>query len=63
VVFECTGVAKLLPPTAELVRRGRTLSLVGYTTDRSQVSYGDRVAREMRVVGSLAYTHEDFSAP
>jgi (R,R)-butanediol dehydrogenase/meso-butanediol dehydrogenase/diacetyl reductase len=60
VLFECTGVAKLLQPSAELVRRGGTLSLVGYTTDLSQVSYGDWVARELRIVGSLAYAHEDF---
>lgn len=60
VVFECTGVAPLLQPTAELVRRGGTLSLVGYTTEPSQVSYGDWVARELRLVASLAYVHEDF---
>jgi (R,R)-butanediol dehydrogenase / meso-butanediol dehydrogenase / diacetyl reductase len=60
VLFECTGVAKILQPSAELVRRGGTLSLVGYTTELSQVSYGDRVARELRVVGSLAYADEDF---
>ena len=60
VFFECTGVAALLQPSAERVRRGGTLSLVGYTTDPSEVSYGDWVARELRVVGSLAYNHEDF---
>jgi threonine dehydrogenase-like Zn-dependent dehydrogenase len=60
VVFECTGVAPLLQPTAELVRRGGTLSLVGYTTEPSQVSYGDWVARELRVVASLAHVHDDF---
>lgn len=60
VLFECTGVARLLQPSAELVRRGGTLSLVGYTTETSEVSYGDWVARELRVVGSLAYNHEDF---
>jgi (R,R)-butanediol dehydrogenase/meso-butanediol dehydrogenase/diacetyl reductase len=60
VLFECTGVAKLLQPSAELVRRGGTLSLVGYTTDPPQVFYGDWVARELRLVASLAYTHEDF---
>jgi (R,R)-butanediol dehydrogenase/meso-butanediol dehydrogenase/diacetyl reductase len=60
VLFECTGVAGLLQPSAELVRRGGTLSLVGYTTDPSQVSYGDWVARELRLVASLAYLHEDF---
>lgn len=60
VLFECTGVAKLLQPSAELVRRGGMLSLVGYTADLSTVSYGDWVARELRLVASLAYTHQDF---
>jgi len=60
VMFECTGVAKLLQPSAELVRRGGMLSLVGYTADPSTVSYGDWVSRELRLVASLAYTHEDF---
>ncbi len=60
VLFECTGVAKLLQPSAELVRRGGMLSLVGYTAELSSVSYGDWVARELRLVASLAYTHQDF---
>jgi len=60
VMFECTGVATLLQPSAELVRRGGMLSLVGYTADPSTVSYGDWVSRELRLVASLAYTHEDF---
>jgi (R,R)-butanediol dehydrogenase/meso-butanediol dehydrogenase/diacetyl reductase len=36
------------------------LSLVGYTAELSSVSYGDWVARELRLVASLAYTHQDF---
>ena len=60
VVFECTGVASLLQPSAELVRRGGTLSLLGYPITESSVSYGDWQSRELPVVGSLAYTHEDF---
>jgi (R,R)-butanediol dehydrogenase/meso-butanediol dehydrogenase/diacetyl reductase len=60
VLFECTGVASLLQPSAELVRRGGTLSLLGYPITQSSVSYGDWQSRELRVVGSLAYTHEDF---
>lgn len=60
VVFECTGVAALLQPSAALVRRGGTLSLLGYPITDSSVSYGDWQSRELRVVGSLAYNHEDF---
>jgi (R,R)-butanediol dehydrogenase / meso-butanediol dehydrogenase / diacetyl reductase len=60
VLFECTGVASLLQPSAAMVRRGGTLSLLGYPITDSSVSYGDWQSRELRVVGSLAYNHEDF---
>lgn len=60
VLFECTGVAALFQPAAELVRRGGTLSLLGFPMTESSVSYGDWQSRELRVVGSLAYNHEDF---
>ncbi|WP_086157058.1 zinc-dependent alcohol dehydrogenase [Streptomyces marincola] len=60
VVFECAGVASLLQPSAELVRRGGVLALLGYPLTESRVSYGDWQSRELTVVGSLAYNHEDF---
>jgi (R,R)-butanediol dehydrogenase/meso-butanediol dehydrogenase/diacetyl reductase len=60
VVYECTGVAALLQATAELVRRGGTLALLGFPMTTSQVSYPDWQQRELTVVGSLAYNHEDF---
>lgn len=60
VLFECTGVAALFQASAALVRRGGTLSLLGYPITESSVSYGDWQSRELRVVGSLAYNHEDF---
>ncbi|WP_028473252.1 zinc-dependent alcohol dehydrogenase [Nocardioides alkalitolerans] len=60
VLYECTGVAALLQPSAELVRRGGTLSLLGFPMTDSTVSYGDWQVRELTVVGSLAYNHEDF---
>lgn len=61
VLFECAGVAALFQPSAALVRRGGTLSLLGYPVTDSSVSYGDWQSRELRVVGSLAYNHEDFA--
>ncbi|SCF09074.1 (R,R)-butanediol dehydrogenase / meso-butanediol dehydrogenase / diacetyl reductase [Micromonospora viridifaciens] len=60
VVYECTGVPSLLQPSAELVRRGGTLALLGYPLENSSVSYGDWQSRELTVIGSLAYNHEDF---
>jgi len=60
VLFECTGAAALLAASGNHVRRGGTLSLLGFTTAPSQVVYGDWQIRELRVVGSLAYSRVDF---
>ncbi|MET3862611.1 (R,R)-butanediol dehydrogenase/meso-butanediol dehydrogenase/diacetyl reductase [Dietzia sp. 2505] len=60
VLFECSGVASLFQPSAELVRRGGTLALLGYPGTDSSVSYGDWQSRELTVIGSLAYSHSDF---
>lgn len=60
VFFECAGVASLLQPSAELVRRGGVLALLGFPLRDSTVSYADWQSRELRVVGSLAYNHDDF---
>ncbi|WP_207786369.1 zinc-binding dehydrogenase [Micromonospora globispora] len=42
------------------MRRGATLALLGYPLENSSVSYGDWQSRELTVIGSLAYNHEDF---
>jgi (R,R)-butanediol dehydrogenase/meso-butanediol dehydrogenase/diacetyl reductase len=60
VLYECTGAAPLFQPSAEMVRRGGTLSLLGFPMTTSEVSYGDWQVRELTVIGSLAYTHDDF---
>lgn len=60
VLYECTGAAGLFQPSAELVRRGGTLALLGFPMTTSEVSYGDWQVRELTVIGSLAYHHEDF---
>lgn len=61
VLYECTGVAQLLQSSAELVRRGGTLALLGYPGTTSVVSYPDWQSRELTIIGSLAYNHEDFA--
>jgi (R,R)-butanediol dehydrogenase/meso-butanediol dehydrogenase/diacetyl reductase len=60
VLYECTGAAGLFQASAELVRRGGTLSLLGYPMSSSEVSYGDWQSRQLTVIGSLAYTYDDF---
>lgn len=60
IVFECAGVPTLLQSSAELVRRGGTLALLGFPMSESTVSYADWQQRELTVIGSLAYNREDF---
>ncbi|WP_114905893.1 zinc-dependent alcohol dehydrogenase [Ornithinimicrobium murale] len=60
IVFECAGVPTLLQSSAELVRRGGTLALLGFPLSESTVSYADWQQRELTVIGSLAYNREDF---
>lgn len=60
IVFECAGVPTLLQPSAELVRRGGTLALLGFPLSESTVSYADWQQRELTIIGSLAYNREDF---
>lgn len=60
VLYECTGAAGLFQSSAELVRRGGTLALLGFPMTDSTVSYGDWQVRELTVIGSLAYNREDF---
>jgi (R,R)-butanediol dehydrogenase / meso-butanediol dehydrogenase / diacetyl reductase len=60
VFYECTGAPALFQPSAELTRRGGTLALLGYPMTTSEVSYGDWQSRQLTVIGSLAYTHDDF---
>ncbi|GAA3510641.1 zinc-dependent alcohol dehydrogenase [Georgenia daeguensis] len=60
VLYECTGAASLFQASAELVRRGGTLALLGFPSTTSEVSYPDWQIRELTVIGSLAYNHEDF---
>lgn len=60
VLYECTGAAGLFQASAALVRRGGTLALLGFPSETSEVSYQDWQLRELRVVGSIGYTHDDF---
>lgn len=60
IVFECAGLPTLLQSSAELVRRGGTLALLGFPMSESTVSYADWQQRELTIIGSLAYNREDF---
>ncbi|MFK4728970.1 alcohol dehydrogenase catalytic domain-containing protein [Agromyces mediolanus] len=61
VLYECTGVAEILQPSTQLIRRGGVVSLLGFPMTDSQVSYGAWQFKEITVVGSLAWSRADFT--
>jgi (R,R)-butanediol dehydrogenase/meso-butanediol dehydrogenase/diacetyl reductase len=60
VVFECAGIPSTIDQSVSLVRRGGVVSLVGLATLPAQIAPGSWLAREVRLVASLAYLHEEF---
>ncbi len=62
VVFEATGVPALVQPAAEMLRRGGTLGLLGFSFVETPINYADWQTRQLTAVGSLIYDHADFWA-
>lgn len=60
VVFECAGIPSTIDQSVALARRGGVVSLVGLSTVPAQIAPGSWLAREVRLVASLAYLHEEF---
>lgn len=62
IVYEATGVPALVQPAAEMVRRGGTLGLLGFSFFPVEINYADWQTRELTVVSSILYGHADFKA-
>ena len=60
VVFECAGIPTTIDQSVSLVRRGGVVSLVGLATVPAEIAPGSWLAREVRLVASLGYLHEEF---
>lgn len=60
VVFECAGIPATIGQSVELVRRGGVVSLVGVVNQPANIDPGTWMIKEVRLVSSIAYTHEDF---
>ena len=60
VVFECAGVPATIDQSVSLVKRGGVVSLVGVATLPAQIAPAAWLAREVRVVASLGYLHDEF---
>lgn len=60
VVFECAGVPATLEKSVSLAKRGGVVALVGMATIPAEVVPAAWLAREIRLVASLGYLHEEF---
>jgi len=61
LVFECAGVPATVQRAVDLVRRGGTVNLVGLASGSASISPGAWLLKEVTVVASLAYRHEEFA--
>ncbi len=60
LVFECAGVPATIQQAVELVRRGGAVSLVGLASVPAEIVPGTWLMKEVRLVASLGYLHEEF---
>jgi len=60
VVIECTGVPRLLQTAVDLARSGGVIQLLSFLAEPATVNAARWLAKEVTVVASNAYTHDDF---
>jgi (R,R)-butanediol dehydrogenase/meso-butanediol dehydrogenase/diacetyl reductase len=59
VVLECSGVPSLLQTAADLTRAGGLVSLISFLTQPASIEGGRWLAKELSMVASNAFTHDD----
>jgi len=60
VVIECAGVPALLQTAVDLARPGGLVSLVSFLSQPATINAARWLAKEITVVASNAFTHDDF---
>jgi (R,R)-butanediol dehydrogenase / meso-butanediol dehydrogenase / diacetyl reductase len=60
VVIECTGVPRLLQTAVDLARSGGLVQLLSFLSEPATINAARWLAKEVTVVASNAYTHDDF---
>jgi (R,R)-butanediol dehydrogenase / meso-butanediol dehydrogenase / diacetyl reductase len=60
VVIECTGVPRLLQTAVDLARTGGLVQLLSFLSEPATINAARWLAKEVTVVASNAYTHDDF---
>ena len=60
VVIECAGIPSLLQTAVEFARSGGVVSLLSYLAEPATVNAARWLTKEVTVVASNAFTHDDF---
>ena len=60
VVIECTGVPRLLQTAVDLARSGGMVQLLSFLSEPATINAARWLAKQVTVVASNAYTHDDF---
>jgi (R,R)-butanediol dehydrogenase / meso-butanediol dehydrogenase / diacetyl reductase len=60
LVIECTGVPRLLQTAVDLARSGGVVQLLSFLSEPATISADRWLAKQVTVVASNAYTHDDF---
>ncbi len=60
VVYECAGLAPLLQTAVDLTRRGGVTTMLGYIAGQATINTGSWLAKDVRVVASTGFAHEDL---
>jgi (R,R)-butanediol dehydrogenase / meso-butanediol dehydrogenase / diacetyl reductase len=60
VVFECAGVPRLLQTAVDFARSGGVVSLLSFLAVPASIEAGRWLAKQITVVASNAYTHDEF---
>lgn len=58
-VFECSGAVSMIDAAVRVCRAGAAISLAGLTSSTPQVDVNTVVQKELRLLGSFAYTAAD----
>ncbi len=61
VVFECAGIAPTIQHSVDYVRRGGAVTIVGLANEDAVINPGSWISKEVTVVASVAYTHQEFA--
>ena len=61
IVFECAGVPQTIQAGVDLVRRGGTVTMVGFASGEATIQPAGWLTKEVTVITSLGYLHHEFA--